>query len=229
VTTDKITTYKGFDKNLACRGFQYEIGKTYTMEGAKACEYGFHACEYPLDVFGYYAPAGNKFAIVEQSGTLSRHNADTKVASSVIAVSAEIDIAGMVKAAIGYTVSKCDPVKAKHSTGTRSASSATGYRSASSATGDQSASSATGYRSASLSTGYLASASVEKDNSHSVAIAAGELGKAKGAVGCAIVLVNRCPETGAIRHIKAAKVGEEGIKAGVFYMLNDNGEIVESV
>jgi hypothetical protein len=62
-----------------------------------------------------------------------------------------------------------------------------------------------------------------------VAIATGELGKAKGAEGCAIVLVNRCPENGAIRHIKAAKVGDEGIKAGVFYMLNENGDIVEAV
>ncbi|WP_258536376.1 DUF7666 domain-containing protein [Acinetobacter bereziniae] len=110
-----ITSFKGFDKNLQCRGFQYEIGKTYHHEGeVKACGSGFHACEYPLDVFGYYAPGESRFATVEQSGDLSREDdGDSKVSSRSITVKAEIDIPFLVKASIEYTTSKCKPVDKK--------------------------------------------------------------------------------------------------------------------
>ncbi|QJT69884.1 putative ADP-ribosyltransferase [Acinetobacter phage fEg-Aba01] len=110
---ETITSYKGFDKNLQCRGFQYEIGKTFKHKGkVKACGSGFHACEYPLDVFGYYAPGElNRFAVVEQSGDLSRGNDDTKVASKSITIKAEVDIPFLVKAAIEYTTSRCEPIK----------------------------------------------------------------------------------------------------------------------
>ncbi|MEW7965661.1 hypothetical protein AB0858_13560, partial [Acinetobacter baumannii] len=99
---ETITSYKGFDKNLQCRGFQYEIGKTFEHKGkVEACGSGFHACEYPLDVFGYYAPGElNRFAVVEQSGELSRDSDDTKVASKSITIKAEVDIPFLVKAAI---------------------------------------------------------------------------------------------------------------------------------
>ena len=134
-----ITTYKGFDKNMQCRGYQFEVGKTYTHDGeVKACEGGFHACEYPLDVFGYYAPAGNQFAVVKQSGDLSRHDEDSKVASRTISISAKIDIAGLVKAAIEYTTTRCKPIDPE------SPASATSYRGAASATGDASVAISTG-------------------------------------------------------------------------------------
>ncbi|WP_228303483.1 hypothetical protein [Acinetobacter baumannii] len=151
---ETITSYKGFDKNLQCRGFQYEIGKTFKHKGkVKACGSGFHACEYPLDVFGYYAPGElNRFAVVEQSGDLSRGNDDTKVASKSITIKAEVDIPFLVKAAIEYTTSRCEPIKEDSPAFTdkdHGQAVATGDNSASSATGDNSASSATGYNSAS--------------------------------------------------------------------------------
>lgn len=95
-----VLSYKGFDSNWQCRGFQYEIGKTYSHEGeVEACASGFHACEYPLHVLRYYRPGTSRFAVVEQSGALARHKDDTKIASSQITVKAEIDIAGLIKAA----------------------------------------------------------------------------------------------------------------------------------
>jgi hypothetical protein len=110
-----VVSYKGFNENLQCRDFQYEIGKTYTHKGkVEACESGFHACEYPLDVFRYYTPSDcgkmNRFCVVEQSGTLSRHEDDSKIASHKIKVGLEIGLPGLIKAAIDYTFKRVAPV-----------------------------------------------------------------------------------------------------------------------
>ena len=170
-----IKSYKGFNKDMKCRGFQYEEGKDYETDKAEACETGFHACEYPLDCFGYYAPASSEFHVVEQSGELSRNGGDSKVASTKIHIGAKISIAGMVKAAIEFTMSRIKPEAksdenygassatgnygASSATGDYGASSATGYKGASSATGDYGASSATGYKGASSATGYKGASS----------------------------------------------------------------------
>jgi hypothetical protein len=189
VITPVVLAYKGFDKNMKCRDFQYEIGKEYVHDGeVKACEGGFHACEYPLDVFNYYSPAGNKFCIVEQSGQLSRHDGDTKVASSKISIKASIDFHGLIKAAINYTVSKCKPVDpespaysedengAASSTGYQGAASSTGYQGAASSTGTRGAASSTGYQGAASSTGTRGAASSTGD--YAAASSTGDYGAA---------------------------------------------------
>ena len=103
----KIKAYKAFDKDLSCRGFKYEVGKEYEETGdIKVCEKGFHACPYPLDVFGYYAPAGSRFCEVEQSGKINDSKSD-KVCSSKIRIGAELDIRGLVKAAVSYVKERC--------------------------------------------------------------------------------------------------------------------------
>ena len=146
-----MKTYKGFNKNMTCRGFQYEEGKEYKTEKAVACETGFHACEYPLDSFNDYSPNDSVFHEVEQDGDISKRNDDTKVASTKIKIGAEINIAGLVKAAIEYTLKRVNPeAKSNEDYG---ASSATRYKGASSATGDYGASSATGNCGASSATG----------------------------------------------------------------------------
>ena len=126
-------SYKGFDKNLQCRGFQFEVGQTYTHAGAvKVCERGFHACEYPLDVFNYYAPGDSRFCTVEQDGDIQRHDDDSKIVSSVLTVKTEIGIPGLVKAAVEYIVSRCappDPESPATNTGTRSAACVEGKHS----------------------------------------------------------------------------------------------------
>ncbi|NVB73772.1 DUF7666 domain-containing protein, partial [Phocaeicola vulgatus] len=103
----KIKAYKAFDKDLSCRGFKYKVGKEYEETGdIKACEKGFHACPYPLDVFGYYAPAGSRLCEVEQSGKIDDSESD-KVCSSKIRIGAELDIRGLVKAAVSYVKERC--------------------------------------------------------------------------------------------------------------------------
>jgi hypothetical protein len=226
--SEKIVSYKGFDNNWQCRGFQFKVGEAYTHEGTvKACKSGFHACEYPLNVFDYYPPAGSRFAVVEQSGELSREGGDTKVASKSISITAEISIAGLVRAAIEYTSSRCkpiDPESPASATGTRGAASATGDQGAASATGTRGAASATGDQGAASATGTRGAASAT--GMASVAVASGPDGKAKAAKGCAIVLVRR-DDGGEIAHIRASKVGENGIKADTWYSLGADGEFVE--
>lgn len=107
-----VVAYKGFNQDWTCRDFQYEVGKSYEHNGdVEACSGGFHACEYPLHVLRYYKASQSRFAIVEQSGTLSRHDEDSKIASSHISVKAEIDIAGLIKAAVKYTMDRCTPAE----------------------------------------------------------------------------------------------------------------------
>ena len=143
--------FKGFEKDLKCRDFQYEEGKEFHAEKADCCNDGFHACEYPLDCFAYYDPAHSVFHEVELSGEMDKDGNDTKVCATDIKIGARISIAGLVKAAIEFTMSKVN--KEGKSDERHGFASATGYRGASSATGNCGASSATGYYGASSATG----------------------------------------------------------------------------
>jgi hypothetical protein len=102
-----IKSYKGFNKDLTCRGFQYEVGKEYECEEVKICEEGFHACENPIDCFGYYSPAESVFREVEQSGKLAKHDDDSKVASTKIKIGASLNIKGIIEATFNFVKSKC--------------------------------------------------------------------------------------------------------------------------
>ena len=232
-----ITTYKGFDNNLQCRGFQYAIGETYEHDGeAKACNSGFHACEYPLDVLGYYAPAGSRFAIVEQSGQLSRHDDDSKVASTKIKVTAEIGLPGLIKAAIEYTMKRAKPEGGSTATGCQGAASVTGYQGAASATGNLGAASATGYRGAASATGYQGAASATGNQGaasvtgyrgaasatgdQGAAMASGYAGRVMGKDGCALFLVERNDEYEIIATWSGI-AGKNGVKAETWYTLRD--------
>ncbi|WP_368283171.1 DUF7666 domain-containing protein [Dorea longicatena] len=183
-----IKAYKGFNKDMTCRDFQYEEGKEYEEERAETCSCGFHACEHPLDCLGYYDPAHSVYHEVEQSGEISKRSDDTKVASTKIKIGARVSIAGLVQAAIEYTKERVKPEAetnedygassatgdygassatgdygASSATGNCGASSATGDYGASSATGDYGASSATGYKGASSATGYKGASSATGD------------------------------------------------------------------
>ncbi|RUH04880.1 hypothetical protein IPC554_21010 [Pseudomonas aeruginosa] len=153
-----VTAYKGFKQDLTCRGYQFEIGGTYKHEGeVEACASGFHSCEYPLDVFGYYAPGDSRFAIVKASGQLSRHDDDSKIASATLMVEAEISMPTMISRAIDWIMARLD--SSVEQTVVGDTASNTGNRSAASNTGDYSAASNTGNRSAASNTGDYSAAS----------------------------------------------------------------------
>ena len=276
----EIIAYKGFNQDWTCRGYQYEVGKTYVHKGdVKACESGFHACEYPLDVLSYYSPAVSKFAVVKMSGETSKDSDDTKIASAKITIETEINLPEMVKKAVEWIKGKVDWDAAKVSnTGKQSAATNTGYRSVATNTGKQSAATNTGYRSVATNTGKQSAATNTGDRSaatntgeqsvatnagyrsvatnagdwsaatntgdrsaatntgdwsaaevsgeQSIAVALGWKSKAKASIDGAIVCVYRNND-GELIHIRASKVGENGIKPDVFYTLNENGEFFE--
>ena len=234
-----IKSYKGFHKDMTCKGFQYEEGKEYETERAECCETGFHACEYPLDCFSYYAPNDSVYHEVEQDGDIDRKDDGTKIASTKIKIGARISIAGIVKAAIEYTMSKTkkeaskdDDYGASSATGDYGASSATGYKGASSATGSCGASSATGSCGASSATGYKGASSA--DHKDAVAVAWGYRGRAKGVLGSHLVLADWegddswywKPECWELKGAKMVQVDGKNIKPDTWYTM-ENGEIME--
>ena len=211
----KIKGYKGFDNNLKCIGYQYEVGKTFECDGKiECCGNGFHFCENPFDVFGYYSPSDSRYCSVEGEGETSKDNGDSKVAVSRLHVSAEIGLTGLINAGVKFIL---DRVKWEEDKSTN-----TGDRSAATNTGDYSAATNTGYQSAATNTGDYSAASVE--GKESVAIVTGVEGKAKGSLGCWIVLTGRGEwngETYPIKEVKAFKVDGENIKENTYYRLID--------
>ena len=215
------TAYKGFDKNLKCRNFQFEIGKEYEEPKAKACECGFHACEYPLDVFNYYPPASSRYCQVEQSGDIDNSESD-KTCSTKIKIGAELNIAGLCKAAIEYTRSRCtndnNAEPGKPATAGEYGAATAGYRGAATA-GNRGAATA-GYAGAATSRG---SSSV---GDKGLAVARGNNVKVKGGLGAILVIAEEESTSYDIAAWKAVVVDGETIKADTWYKL-ENGELKE--
>ena len=230
-----MKSYKGFDKDLKCRGFQYEPGKTYELdEPVEVCNRGFHACEIPLEVFDYYQPAESRYCEVEQSGDISKSEDDSKVASSKITIGAEIGIPGLAKAHVEWVKSNIKIEKTKDkdesaatNTGNMSAATNTGNMSAATNTGDRSAATNTGDRSAATNTGDMSAAT--NTGKGGVAIVIGYKSKAKGAIGSALCICERGEWNGEeypLLAIKAAIIDGEILKPDTWYTLV-NGEFVE--
>ncbi|EDW2790699.1 hypothetical protein GSP98_004197 [Salmonella enterica] len=278
--TKEIVTFKGFNKDLKCRDFQFEIGKTFHHDGkVEACGSGFHACECPFDVLSYYPPAESRYAETISFGVTDREEeGDTKIASASITIKAELTLPQFIQRGIEWIWSKIDKSleqqimcgnwsaatntgnwsaatntgdwSAATNTGDWSAATNTGNRSAATNTGDWSAATNTGNRSAATNTGNWSAATntgdwsaatntgnrsaatntgnrsaAEVSGSQSVAAAFGIEGKARASEGGAIVLCYR-DEDGELIHIRASKVGENGIMPNTWYQLNEDGEFV---
>ncbi|EDD3223943.1 hypothetical protein BRT29_16075 [Salmonella enterica subsp. enterica serovar Newport] len=288
--TKEIVTFKGFNKDLTCRDFQFAIGETFHHDGkVEACGSGFHACECPFDVFSYYPPAESRYAETISFGVIDREEeGDTKIASASITIKSELTLPQFIQRGIEWIWSKIDKSleqqimtgdwsaatntgnqsaatntgnrsaatntgdwsaatntgdwSAATNTGNRSAATNTGDWSAATNTGNRSAATNTGNRSAATNTGYQSAATntgnqsaatntgdwsaAEVSGSQSVAASLGIEGKARASEGGAIVLCYR-DEDGELIHIRASKVGENGIMPDIWYQLNEDGEFVE--
>ena len=192
---DKIKGYKGFNPDLTCRDYKYEIGKEYDTDKAEQCESGFHFCEFPFDVFSYYPPSSEKgetrYAKVEGSGQIDKGK--DKISCTHLSIKTEIGLSGIINAGVKFILDKVKwetdkttntgdlsaatntgdrsaatntgNCSAATNTGDRSAATNTGNRSAATNTGDQSAATNTGYRSAATNTGYQSAATNTGDQS----------------------------------------------------------------
>ena len=238
-----MKVYKATDKDMKCREFQYELGKTADVEGdIELCERGLHACEMPLDVLGYYVPGdGSRYFEAELDEVSDKKSGDTKRVGKKLTLSAEIGIPGLVKAQVEYVKAQCDfdnainkadAEKKNHATGesgaasatgTRGAASATGWSGAASATGESGAASATGESGAASATGERGAASAT--GKYCVAMTTGFFGRVMGDIGNAIVCVER-RNNGEISAILAGIVDGETLKPGVWYTVK-NGQWAE--
>ncbi|EBA9491296.1 hypothetical protein CEZ52_06015 [Salmonella enterica] len=198
--TKEIVTFKGFNKDLTCRDFQFAIGETFHHDGkVEACGSGFHACECPFDVFSYYPPAESRYAETISFGVIDREEeGDTKIASASITIKSELTLPQFIQRGIEWIWSKIDKSLEQQIM-----------------TGDWSAATNTGCQSA-----------AEVSGSQSVAASLGIKGKSRASEGGAIVLCYR-DKNGELIHIRASKVGENGIMPNTWYQLNEDGEFVE--
>ncbi len=204
-----MKAYKGFDKDMKCRGFQFEEGKSYEEEKANLCHSGFHACEHPLNVFEYYSPNNSQYHEVELGQVSDKRDGDTKVCAKKIEIGAKLTIGKLVDAAIRYTFERSHP---------EAGGQATGDQGAASATGDQGAASATGYQGAASATG-----------EEGVASSIGWGGKARGEKGCFLVLAEWEKAKDGTWHrtrVKSCRVDGNRIKAMIWYRL-EAGKFVE--
>ena len=229
-TTNGQAFYKGFDKNMQCRGFQYAEGGTYVHEGqVDVCHSGFHACALPLDVFSYYPPRdGNRYRAVALEGVAGPVG-DSKVAGREITIGASVNVFGLVKAHVEAIWKRATEEKEAlganaATTGDDAHAATTGDRAHAATTGDDAHAATTGRWANAATTGYGAHAAAEVADPNAIAAVLGR-GKAKGVVNSWLVLTERDTED-TILSVKAIQVDGETVKGGVFYTLRD-GELVE--
>ena len=233
-TDTKVIAYKGFDKGLKCRDFQFEIGKTYTHDGSvKACASGFHSCENPFDVWSYYGPAdGNRFALIEASGEISRHGDDSKLASAKLSVNVDLTLPEFIKRGVKYLLSLTKDVVADVSAASGDASklAASGYASQLAASGDASQLAASGDASQLAASGYASqlaasgyASKLAASGYASIAMSAGYESHASAGSNGVIALTYW---DGSRPRVAVGYVGENGIKPNVSYRVV-NGALVE--
>ena len=213
--SEKIIAYKAMDKNMQCRGKQYEVGKTYHEDKADCCNAGMHACENPLDVLHYYPlKDGPRFFEVECGGNVDKSEEDSKLACTELTVKGEVNFAGLVKATVNAVFNR---VKGKEpfSSGNYSTAGSSGDSSTAGSSGNYSTAAATG-----------AYCSAKADGKDSIAVVNGACGKACGALGCYLVLTEY-DDDGNMLLAKMAKVDGAVIKENTWYTLK-NGEFVEA-
>ena len=196
---------KGFDKNLRCRGFQYEVGGEYTEETAELCNRGPHACENPLDTLRYYRPGDSRYCEVEIEDNGQRSSYDSKVCGKHIKIGAEIGLKGVIKAGVRFVFDKCESATEENASGVSGNAAASGWSGTAVASGKYGTASA--------------------DGDQCIAVAWGEESRARGKLGTYIVVSER-DDDGNISDAKIVRVDGEAVKENTWYTLQ-NGEISE--
>ena len=248
-----ITSYKGFDKNMQCRGFQYEVGKEYEMDGEiKCCNRGFHACKSPLEVWDYYDILNSRYAEVEQSGKIEEEENTTKVCSSRIKIKAELKLADIINIGVEWLKDITSPSKVKAdgalndngdrkkqigssgdsaqigSSGDYAQIGSSGDSAQIGSSGDYAKIGSSGDYAQIGSSGY--SAQIDSTGEDSVIMCAGNSSRAKAKVGSWITLAEWKWSDEKKRnvpvYVKTEYVDGENIKADTWYQLK-NGKFVE--
>ena len=240
--SEKIIAYKAMNKNMQCRGKQYEVGKTYTEEKADCCHAGMHACENPLDVLHYYPlKDGPRFFEVECGGNVDKSGDDSKLACTDLTVKGEVNFAGLVKATVNAVFNRVkgkEPFSSGYSStagssGNYSTAGSSGNYSTAGSSGNYSTAGSSGYSSTAGSSGNYSTAaatgaycSAKADGKDSIAVVNGICGKARGALGCYLVLTEY-NDDGNLIYAKMERVDGSKVKENVYYTLK-NGEFVEA-
>ena len=251
------TMYKGFDKDLKCLGFQYEVGKEYIHEGTvELCKSGFHACENPFDVFAFYPPDNlHRFCVVEGSGKEDVKR--NKTSFEKLKIKVELGLSKFIKAGVQFCLDRVKWTNRASATGDYSGASATGDCSGASVTGDCSGASATGFKSGASATGRCSGASATGDYSEasvtgncsgasatgyksgasagkgSVALSVGRDARAKGSIGSWLVLT-QCHRDVTVKEdfidlVKVVKVDGKHIKADTWYTLKEGKFVLADI
>ena len=246
-----MKAYKGFDKDLKCREFQYEVGKEYEEENSALCKKGFHACENPLDTFRYYRPTDSRYCEVDVDDNGERNSTDSKVCGKHIKISAEIGLKGVINAGVRFVFDKCESATEENASGESGNAAASGERGNAAASGERGNAAASGWSGNAAASGWSgnAAASGWRGNAAAsgwrgtavvtgfagratalgeqcLAVAWSEDSLARGTVGNWIVVSER-DDDGNIIDVKIAKVDGDTVKADTWYKLV-NGEIMEA-
>ena len=218
-----MKAYKGFDKDLKCRGFQYEVGKEYEEGGAELCRKGFHACENPLDTFRYYGPTDSRYCEVDVDDNGERNSDDSKVCGKHIKIGAEIGLKGVINAGVRFVFDKCESATEENASGVRGNAAASGESGNAAASGWSGNAAASGERGTAAVTGLYGKASAI--GNQCVAVAWGQDSLARGSVGNWLLVSERDGD-GNIIDAKIVRVDGEAVKENTWYTLQ-NGEILE--
>ena len=227
-----MKAFKGFDKRLRCRGFQYEVGKEYQEPVALLCRKGFHACENPLDTFRYYPPTESRYCLVDIDDNGQRNSDASKVCGEKIKIGAEIGLDGVIKAGAQFIREVCKGTAEDHASGACGNAAASGESGNAAASGWSGNAAASGTRGNAAASGTCGTATATgRDGRASavgtqcIAVAWGQDSLAKGTLGNWIVVSER-GDSGEIVDAKLARVDGETIRADTWYTLR-RGEIVE--
>jgi hypothetical protein len=230
---------KGFDKNLRCRGFQYEVGGEYTEETAELCNRGPHACENPLDTLRYYRPGDSRYCEVEIEDNGQRSGYDSKVCGKHIKIGAEIGLKGVINAGVRFVFDKCESATEENASGESGNAAASGESGNAAASGWSGNAAASGWRGNAAASGVRGNAAASgesgtavasgpygrasADGAQCIAVAWGQDSLARGSVGNWLVVSER-DDDGNIIDAKIVRVDGEVVKENTWYTLQ-NGEI----